>query len=84
MRLLVEKGADTESKDKYGQTPLWWAAENRHGAVVRLLVEKGADPESKDDEYDQYSYSFIHFEALGFHPFDVNFSVCPGTRNRGF
>ncbi|KAH7108871.1 hypothetical protein B0J11DRAFT_500063, partial [Dendryphion nanum] len=28
--LLVEKGADLESKDKYGKTPLWWAIENGH------------------------------------------------------
>ena len=49
MKLLLEKGADMESKDRhYGQTPLWWAAENGHEAVVKLLLEKGADVESKD------------------------------------
>jgi hypothetical protein len=26
---------------KYGQTPLWWAAENGHEAVVKLLLETG-------------------------------------------
>jgi ankyrin repeat protein len=27
VRLLLEKGADLDSKDSdYGQTPLWWAA----------------------------------------------------------
>ena len=48
MKLLLEKGADVESKDQYGQTPLSWAAENGHEAVVKLLLEKGADVESKD------------------------------------
>ena len=48
MKLLVEKGADLESKDRYSRTPLSWAAIYGHEAVVKLLVEKGADIESKD------------------------------------
>jgi ankyrin repeat protein len=49
VKLLFEKGADVESKDGYcGRTPLWWAAEDGHEAVVKLLLEKGADVESKD------------------------------------
>ena len=49
MKLLLEKGADLESKDReYSRTPLSWAAENGHEAVVKLLLEKGADLESKD------------------------------------
>ena len=48
MKLLLEKGADVESKDSYGQTPLWWAAGNGHEVVVKLLLEKGANVESKD------------------------------------
>ena len=48
VKLLVEKGADLESKDRDGQTPLSLAAMNGHEAVVKLLVEKGADLESKD------------------------------------
>ncbi|EWY79535.1 hypothetical protein FOYG_17336 [Fusarium oxysporum NRRL 32931] len=44
VKLLLEKGADVESKDdKYGRTPLSWAARNGHVAVVKLLLEKGAD-----------------------------------------
>jgi ankyrin repeat protein len=31
VRLLLEKGAELESKDRlYGQTPLLWAVESRH------------------------------------------------------
>ena len=48
-KLLLEKGAELESKDtEYGQTPLSWAAENGHEAVVKLLLEKGAEPKHKD------------------------------------
>ena len=37
MKLLREKGAELDSKDKNGRTPLWWAARNGHEAVVKLL-----------------------------------------------
>jgi ankyrin repeat protein len=44
VQLLLEKGADLESKDnRNGQTPLSWAAERGHEAVVKLLLEKGAE-----------------------------------------
>jgi Ankyrin repeats (3 copies) len=50
-RILLEKGAELDSKDRRGQTPLSWAAENGHEAVVNLLLEKGAEPDSKDTIY---------------------------------
>jgi ankyrin repeat protein len=37
VKLLLEKGADVESKDEYGRTP-WRAAKNGHDAVVKLLT----------------------------------------------
>jgi hypothetical protein len=40
VKLLLEKGAELESKDNSGQTALSWAAENGHEAVVNLLLEK--------------------------------------------
>ena len=91
VELLLEKGADVESKDTlarrryrgpqerarggceaaareggrrgvqgstYGRTPLWWAAEKGHEAVVKLLLEKGADVESKDRYYGQTPLSW--------------------------
>jgi ankyrin repeat protein len=42
VKLLLEKGADVESKDRYdGRTPLSWAANNGHEAVVKLLLQEG-------------------------------------------
>ena len=47
-RLLLEKGADLESKDASGRKVFSLAAENGHTAVIVLLLEKGADLDSKD------------------------------------
>ncbi|RYP14355.1 hypothetical protein DL765_006400 [Monosporascus sp. GIB2] len=44
--LLGSMGPDL--KDSYGRTPLLWAAENGHMAVVTQLLDKGADIEAKD------------------------------------
>ena len=45
VKLLLEKGAELETKDKiYGQTPLLWAAENGHEAVVKLLEKSAEKP----------------------------------------
>jgi ankyrin repeat protein len=35
--LLAQDGVDPDSKDTSGRTPLSWAAENGHEAVVKLL-----------------------------------------------
>ena len=48
LELLLEKDADVDAKDEYGQTPLLWAAWNGHEAVVKLLLEKGAELETED------------------------------------
>jgi ankyrin repeat protein len=43
VKLLLEKGAELESKNKYSRTPLWLATAKRHESVVKLLLEKGAE-----------------------------------------
>ena len=48
VKLLFEKGADLDSEDRQGQTPLSLATEKGHEAVVKLLLEKGAELDSKD------------------------------------
>jgi len=42
-KLLLEKGADVDSKASDGQTPLSLAAANGHEDVVKLLLENRAD-----------------------------------------
>jgi ankyrin repeat protein len=48
VKLLLEKGAELESKDTSGRTPLSLAAGRGHEAVVQLLLKQGAEPEFKD------------------------------------
>ncbi|RYP64313.1 hypothetical protein DL771_008815 [Monosporascus sp. 5C6A] len=42
-RMLIENGVDIDAKDSHGRTPLSYASERGHKAVVRLLLNKGAD-----------------------------------------
>jgi ankyrin repeat protein len=47
---LLENEHNADSKDNNGRTPLSWAAENGHEAVVRLLVDRAdVDADSKDN-----------------------------------
>lgn len=50
MRLLLEHEADIEAKDEDGETALYWAARNRHEAVIRLLLKHQADIGAKDKD----------------------------------
>jgi hypothetical protein len=45
MTLLLEKGAEPDSKAENGWTPLSYAAENRYEMAMTLLLEKGAELE---------------------------------------
>jgi ankyrin repeat protein len=49
VKLLLEKGAEVDSTDAGGRTPLSWAARNGHEGVVKLLLEKGAEVDSKEN-----------------------------------
>lgn len=48
VKMLLDRRADTASKDDAGRTPLAWAARNGEMAVVKLLLANGADPSAKD------------------------------------
>jgi ankyrin repeat protein len=42
VKMLLDKGADVNAKDKYGQTALKVAASQDHTLVVDLLKQAGA------------------------------------------
>jgi len=53
---LLAAGAPIDAPARYGQTPLYFAAEKGHLAVVRRLVERGANVNARD--------GFFGFSAL--------------------
>ena len=55
IKLLIENGADIESKNDSGKTPLQLAAFIKNLDAMKLLIEKGADIESKDSDTGQTS-----------------------------
>lgn len=50
VKLLLDRGADTESKDENSCTVLHYAAQQGNIALVELLLDRGADIESKDED----------------------------------
>jgi len=50
VRLLLEKGAQVNSRDNAQRTALYWAAFNYSLDSARLLVDAGADLEAADEE----------------------------------
>ncbi|KAH7019699.1 ankyrin repeat-containing domain protein, partial [Ilyonectria destructans] len=48
----LDRGANTEAADTLGRTPLWWAANGGHEAIVELLLDTGkVDVNARDTEY---------------------------------
>jgi len=45
----LNAGADVNSKDKYGQTPLMWASRRGHRDIVEILIKAGANVNVKDN-----------------------------------
>lgn len=50
VKLLLEKGADTEIIDQAGNTALFYAIESRFTGIVRLLLEKDANYRHENNE----------------------------------
>ncbi|MCS7244590.1 MAG: ankyrin repeat domain-containing protein [candidate division WOR-3 bacterium] len=46
---LIKKGADINSKNEYGKTPLHIAVENNYEDIVKVLLENKADVNIKDN-----------------------------------
>jgi len=57
--LLIRRGADLESRDKKGKTPLQAAVEEGSTAGVSLLIEAGADIHTRDNA----GWSLLHSAA---------------------
>lgn len=51
VKALLEKGAGLETKSRYGQTPLFFAARGGHEELVKFLLAKGATPNVNDTFY---------------------------------
>ena len=51
-RLLVSKGADVNTCDAHGDSPLFAAIEERSSQLVTLLLEAGADPNTANNEHE--------------------------------
>ncbi len=49
VRLSIAKGADLNTRDENGGTPLHWAVYYNHLEVVEFLILHGADPNIKDN-----------------------------------
>lgn len=64
MKLLLEKKANIEAKDRDKQTTLYIAAWKGHEAIVKLLLEKRANIKAED----RYKQTALYIAALKGHP----------------
>ncbi len=48
--MLLDRGADANVRDQFGDTPLIVACAKGHAETAALLLERGADPSVKDQE----------------------------------
>ena len=64
-QMLLENGADVNTKDDWGSTPLMNAVYSEAGIeTVQLLLENGADPTLKDSEgKTAYDYAVEYRDA---------------------
>lgn len=60
--LALRRGADLETRNAQGQTPLVVATRNNHPRVAALLLYLGADPDAQDDIQDS---AFLYAGAEG-------------------
>ncbi len=58
VKQLLDKGADVNSKNRYGSTPLFFACDRGHFEIAKLLIDKGADMNVKDTFYNASALSW--------------------------
>ncbi|MEM4137926.1 MAG: ankyrin repeat domain-containing protein, partial [Candidatus Anstonellaceae archaeon] len=59
VKQLIEKGANINSTDKYGYTPLHFAAKSGNTKVAEFLIKSGSDVNAKNKD----GYTPLHFAA---------------------
>lgn len=64
VKYLVERGANIEARDDYGQTALFAAAKRGHADVVQYLLSKGAKAEVAVFGSNAVIYSLFHPEIV--------------------
>ncbi|MEZ0223565.1 MAG: ankyrin repeat domain-containing protein [Alphaproteobacteria bacterium] len=47
---LLDDGADLETRDKKGMTPLMWAGANFRVKILQLLIDRGANAHAQDED----------------------------------
>lgn len=48
---LIKNGTDVNVRNKFGLTPLHFAADNGHAPTALMLIRSGADINSEDNEH---------------------------------
>ncbi|KAJ5746368.1 ankyrin repeat-containing protein [Penicillium odoratum] len=78
--LLLAEGANPESNNSTGETPLLWTAKNDHEAMVKFLIETGDNLKTQSLEDTP-----LCLAARNGHKIAVNLllgiSVCPDSKN---
>jgi ankyrin repeat protein len=72
VRLAINFGADVETKDKLGYTPLHWASDVK---TAKLLLERGADVKAKDN----WGQTPLHLASISNHIETVRFFIERGA-----
>jgi len=75
VQLLVNKGANIEATDKFGETALWKAASEGHENIVDLLLNKGANIEATNG----FGETALHGAASGGHESIVDLLLNKGA-----
>ncbi|XP_028131929.1 uncharacterized protein LOC114327487 [Diabrotica virgifera virgifera] len=59
VKLLLDRGANTEVQDEFGYTPIFLATQSEKWSIVKLLLDKGANIDAQDKE----GHTLLHFAA---------------------